>query len=170
MRSSPRRSPSMRFNSRLREEATVVADVPQDVGEVSTHASVRRRQVHVPPGMAFGVSTHASVRRRRTHAARRALPPGFNSRLREEATPPGGPCRCSGRVSTHASVRRRPALSQGHLPTFAVSTHASVRRRPASARRQRGKLRSFNSRLREEATSISEATAWKVEKFQLTPP
>ena len=79
------------FNSRLREEATLLCGVPGEAeAGVSTHASVRRRPSPAAAAEGtFEVSTHASVRRR---------PPGklkymikyfrFNSRLREEATVP----------------------------------------------------------------------------------
>ena len=75
------------FNSRLREEATFDGANAGLGGEVSTHASVRRRQP-LAPGRQHpeDVSTHASVRRRRLVHTGRLHRGGFNSRLREEAT------------------------------------------------------------------------------------
>ena len=53
------------FNSRLREEATVVHPKLHYSKNVSTHASVRRRLIlHHPGFIRIPVSTHASVRRR----------------------------------------------------------------------------------------------------------
>ncbi len=99
---------------------------------VSTHASVRRRPDTVRPQKKPKiVSTHASVRRRRLVSV---------CALRHHD------------VSTHASVRRRRRTNHISLTDKMVSTHASVRRRLqwlTSARRSI----SFNSRLREEATS-----------------
>ena len=82
------------FNSRLREEAT---DVPQDVGE----------EEHV--------STHASVRRRQLPAINTAESASFNSRLREEATFAEECDQGQEEVSTHASVRRRPEAGAADL-------------------------------------------------------
>ena len=78
------------------------------------------------------------------------------------------PCTHQLVVSTHASVRRRQVLFLPQRDDVDVSTHASVRRRLRRCRRRLGR-RSFNSRLREEATVVcdSGSTApW----FQLTPP
>ena len=92
----------------------------------------------------------------------------FNSRLREEATPPRAATPLPAQVSTHASVRRRRDAELFDARRAAVSTHASVRRRPCPPGR---KLRpcGFNSRLREEATSNTINTVDFL-KFQLTPP
>ena len=81
-----RRKQGDRFNSRLREEATAVTGRGEGDPGVSTHASVRRRQLHVL----------------RVHPGG-----GFNSRLREEATSEAAVGGGADQVSTHASVRRR---------------------------------------------------------------
>ncbi len=157
------------------------------------------------------VSTHASVRRRQFYRDGVSCQASFNSRLREEATasqnlraqpvqvsthasvrrrPPRSPSQPTIQaVSTHASVRRRPAAPVWRHDTTEVSTHASVRRRPAasvslstggsfnsrlreeatSAARYSTCVSGFNSRLREEATPYLEDTM-KSLAFQLTPP
>ena len=77
----------VRFNSRLREEATSFSSASPAVAWVSTHASVRRRlESRREAAVAKAVSTHASVRRRQADADLLAELAGFNSRLREEAT------------------------------------------------------------------------------------
>ena len=128
-----------------------------------------------PVAVNVEVSTHASVRRRLLRAARHCNATGsFNSRLREEATVAERLDDITDEVSTHASVRRRPLIVSLFPRWEIVSTHASVRRRQAdeqrcnvagwvsthaSVRRRRLRAgsvgqarRSFNSRLREEAT------------------
>ena len=77
------------FNSRLREEAT-------------QNQSITDRL--------FGVSTHASVRRRQLSVSNQFMVQCFNSRLREEATNVVQMVYESHAVSTHASVRRRLRL------------------------------------------------------------
>ena len=79
----------------------------------------------------------------------------FNSRLREEATAGRDDGGRLAEVSTHASVRRRPASPWNTDMASCVSTHASVRRRPCELARSPSCAHSFNSRLREEATSSS---------------
>ena len=118
------------FNSRLREEATCSVDAHYEAVSVSTHASVRRRPDSLPASRICS---------------------SFNSRLREEATNIGARACVAADVSTHASVRRRPQnLGFCHLRS-PVSTHASVRRRQLDPD-YFARARSFNSRLREEAT------------------
>ena len=131
MQQKPKRR-SKRFNSRLREEATAQPVSSPPPPGVSTHASVRRRPAEERDGAGGGR--------------------GFNSRLREEATAESDEGSGGDGVSTHASVRRRRPINVVRFCSAPVSTHASVRRRLSSPIQSRPSKKSFNSRLREEAT------------------
>ena len=121
---------SLCFNSRLREEATKIFLATGRSRDVSTHASVRRRQLAIAYKLnsySFNSRLREEATRARTHL-RDALQ-SFNSRLREEATVDGRPELARKGVSTHASVRRRPPSPRRKRTRKRVSTHASVRRR-----------------------------------------